>query len=67
NINSDNWEESTRPILTKIMKVMKDGKQESEADKIQKIYEQQGSKADKIQKICEKQELEANKIQEIQK
>ncbi|CAG8595527.1 19910_t:CDS:2, partial [Gigaspora margarita] len=66
-INSDDWKESTKPILTKIMKVMNDEKQESEADKIQKIYVKQESEANKIQKIYEKQESEADKIQKIQK
>ncbi|KAF0431414.1 nudt9 protein [Gigaspora margarita] len=66
-INSDDWEESTKPILTKITKVMNDEKQESEADKIKKIYENQELEADKIQKIYEKQESEADKIQKIQK
>ncbi|RIB23072.1 hypothetical protein C2G38_2172339 [Gigaspora rosea] len=56
NINSDDWKESTKPILTKIMKVMKDEKQESGTDKIQKIYEKQ-------EKIYKRQKLEAAKIQ----
>ncbi|CAG8680154.1 11630_t:CDS:1, partial [Dentiscutata heterogama] len=36
-INSDDWEESTKPIITRIMKVIKDEGQESEAEKIQNI------------------------------
>ncbi|CAG8735078.1 5052_t:CDS:2, partial [Dentiscutata erythropus] len=36
-INSDDWEESTKPITTRIMKVIKDEGQESETEKIQSI------------------------------
>ncbi|KAF0412145.1 transient receptor potential cation channel subfamily a member 1-like [Gigaspora margarita] len=35
-INSDDWEESTKPIITKITKAIKDEKQESEFNKIKK-------------------------------
>ncbi|KAF0412140.1 transient receptor potential cation channel subfamily a member 1-like [Gigaspora margarita] len=64
-INSSDWKESTKPIITKIMKLIREEKQESDADKIHKIYEKQESDADKIHKIYEKQELEANKIHKI--
>ncbi|KAF0412139.1 transient receptor potential cation channel subfamily a member 1-like [Gigaspora margarita] len=62
-INSDNWEESTKPIITKIMKILKYEKQESEADKIHKIHEKQESDANKIHNIYENQKSEADKIQ----
>ncbi|CAG8804114.1 23073_t:CDS:2, partial [Gigaspora rosea] len=66
-INSDDWEESTKPILTKIMKVMKDEKQESGTDKIQKIYEKQEKIYERQGRMYKEQESEAYKIQEIQK
>ncbi|CAG8718431.1 34609_t:CDS:2 [Gigaspora margarita] len=50
-INSNDWEESTKPIITKVMKAIKDEKQESEAEKIQKIYTTQETEAVQIQKI----------------
>ncbi|CAG8761912.1 6688_t:CDS:1, partial [Gigaspora rosea] len=61
-INSSDWKESTKPIITKIMKLIKEEKQESDADKIYKIYEKQKLEADKFQEILEKQ---ADKIQKI--
>ncbi|CAG8534419.1 22752_t:CDS:2, partial [Gigaspora margarita] len=64
-INSDNWKESTKPIITKIMKILKYEKQESEIDKIHKIHKNQESEADKIHKIHKKQESDADKIYKI--
>ncbi|CAG8832518.1 39338_t:CDS:1, partial [Gigaspora margarita] len=56
-INSDEWEESVKPITTKIKKAIKDEKQESEFDKIQKMIEKVVEKRD------QKQESEAEKIE----
>ncbi|CAG8804864.1 2733_t:CDS:1, partial [Gigaspora rosea] len=72
-INSSDWKESTKPIITKTTKLIKEEKQESEADKINKIYEKQELEADKIQNMIEnimkikdeKQESENHKIQKI--
>ncbi|CAG8511376.1 6817_t:CDS:2, partial [Gigaspora rosea] len=64
-INSNNWKESTKPIITtKIKKILKYKKQESETDKIHNIYEQE-SDTDKSHKIYEKQKSEADKIQKM--
>ncbi|CAG8793097.1 18435_t:CDS:2, partial [Gigaspora rosea] len=60
-INSDDWEESTKPIITKITKAIKDEKQESEFDKVKKMIESVAERRDK------KQESEVNEIKEMLK
>ncbi|CAG8801421.1 8257_t:CDS:2 [Gigaspora margarita] len=73
NINSDDWEESTKPIITKIAKAIRDEKPESEFDKIQKmiekVVEERDQKlaleAEKTKKIFENQASEAEKIKKI--
>ncbi|CAG8780217.1 1570_t:CDS:2 [Gigaspora margarita] len=79
-INSDDWEESTKPIITKITKAINDEKQESEFNKIKKMIEKVVETRDKkqeleakeikeikakLEKVIKKQELEANNIQKI--
>ncbi|KAF0431421.1 hypothetical protein F8M41_005403 [Gigaspora margarita] len=73
NINSDDWEESTKPIITKITKAIRDEKPESEFDKIHKMIEKVVKERDqklaleseKINDIFEKQVSEAKEIKEI--
>ncbi|CAG8736837.1 15605_t:CDS:2 [Gigaspora margarita] len=70
NINSDNWEESTKPIITKITKAIRDEKPESEFDKIQKMIKKDAKERDRklaleTEEIFKKQALEAEKIKKI--
>ncbi|RIB23066.1 hypothetical protein C2G38_910129 [Gigaspora rosea] len=58
-INSDDWEGSTKPIITKITKAIKDKKQESEFDKVKKMIEKVVEKRD------QKQALDIKEIKEI--
>ncbi|KAF0431419.1 wd-40 repeat protein [Gigaspora margarita] len=72
-INSDEWEESAKPITTKIKKAIKDEKQESEFDKIQKMIEKvvekrdqkQASEAEKIEGMFKQHAEEVNAIKEM--
>ncbi|CAG8671302.1 15359_t:CDS:2, partial [Gigaspora rosea] len=58
-INSDDWEGSTKPIITKITKAIKDKKQESEFDKVKKNDRKESKEMfDKIIKKLENQSLE---------
>ncbi|KAF0412146.1 transient receptor potential cation channel subfamily a member 1-like [Gigaspora margarita] len=58
-INSDDWEGSAKPIITKITKAIKDEKHESEFDKVKKMIDDVAKKRD------QKQALEINKIKEM--
>ncbi|CAG8556423.1 10617_t:CDS:2, partial [Gigaspora rosea] len=57
-INSNDWERSTKPIITKIMKAIKDEKRESELDKVKKMIENVANRRDQKQ---------ASEVEEIKK
>ncbi|CAG8816552.1 18054_t:CDS:1, partial [Gigaspora margarita] len=58
-INSDDYEGSAKPIITKITKAIKDEKHESEFDKVKKMIDDVAKKRD------QKQESEIKDIKEM--